>query len=57
MDRQFGGSGGALQNNWMPSSSPIMLGKVSPGHGVNDYSQKIRAELNRSIAKHMEKSE
>ena len=54
MDRQLGSSG-PLQNNWLSSSTPMSLGKISPGHGVNDLSAKIKAELNRSIAKHMEK--
>ncbi len=41
-------------NGWLLSTTPFV--KPSTNHGVNDlFSNKIKAELDRSIAKHMEK--
>ena len=33
----------------------LSLSKLSPGHGINDLSYRMKQELDRSISKHLEK--
>lgn len=41
--------------SWLTGTSPILAGKPSPNHGLNDsLSYRIKNELDKSIAKHLE---
>ena len=56
MDRQRLSGSLPIQAAWSPQGTSTPFAKPVVGHGVNDLSFSMKAELERSIAKHMEKS-
>ena len=56
MERQRLSGSLPLQGVWSPQGTAILVAKPAVGHGVNELSFSMKAELERSIVKHLEKS-
>ena len=55
--QQFRGSGGLPLDSSYTYNNAWTLGKSTTDHGINDLTHKIRQELDKSIARHLEKGE